>query len=59
MEKKLKDKINLFRVLHGVDEVWVSTTGELFKDEPENFSGKWLSWYDDKVEEFGITDMSW
>ena len=45
MTKKLQDKIKLFRVIHGVNEVYISSTGELFKDEPNNFSGKCLWWY--------------
>ena len=41
----MKDKIKLFRILHGVDWVFVSETGELFKDQPENFTGKCYKWW--------------
>ena len=46
MLKELKNKIKLFRILHGINEVFVSVTGELFKDQPENFTGKCLWWFE-------------
>ena len=46
MVKELTDKIKLFRVLHGVDKVYISSDGELFVEEPNNFSGQCLSWYE-------------
>ena len=45
MTKKLQDKIKLFRVIHGVNEVYISSSGQLFIKKPENFTGKWLGWY--------------
>jgi len=45
LTKKLQDKIKLFRVIHGVNEVYISSSGQLFIKKPENFTGKWLGWY--------------
>ena len=45
LTKKLQDKIKLFRVIHGVYEVYISKEGQLFVEKPNNFSGKWLWWY--------------
>ena len=42
----MTDKIKLFRVLHGVYNVYLSTSGQLFVEKPNNFSGKWLWWYE-------------
>ena len=35
----MTDKIKLFRILHGVNEVWVSEDGELFKYRHGDFNG--------------------
>jgi len=45
MNQQLKDKSKLFRILHGITHVYISNDGELFKDEPTNFTGKSLWWY--------------
>ena len=45
MEKKLQDKIKLFRILHDVNRVYLSKEGQLFVKKPENFTGKDLWWY--------------
>ena len=46
MEKELDDKIKLFRIIHGVDRIWVSENGSLYKEPPEDFSGKSLNWHE-------------
>ena len=45
MGEKLNDKIKLFRVIHNVNKVYISTSGELFVEKPNNFSGKCLEWW--------------
>ena len=42
----MTDKIRLFRLFHGIDWVYISETGALFKDKPKSFTGKWLGWDD-------------
>ena len=45
MEKKLQDKIKLFRIIHGTHYVYVSTSGQLFLKLPKDFTGRFLEWY--------------
>jgi len=40
MEKKLKDKIRLFRILHGVNQLWMDGDDKLFVNQPKDFTGK-------------------
>ena len=42
----MTDKIKLFRVLHGVNQLWISEDENLFVKEPNDFTGKWLCWYE-------------
>ena len=54
----LDERIEAFRILHGVDCVYISNNGKLFKDEPENFTGKWLWWFENGMlaYEYNIKD---
>jgi len=45
MINELTDKIKLFRIIHGVNEVYISKEGQLFVEEPNNFTGQYLDWY--------------
>ena len=45
MVGKLTKKIKLFRILHDVNMVYVSTSGQLFLKRPENFTGKSFGWH--------------
>ena len=46
MKQRFKDKIKLFRIIHNVNKVYISISGELFLKLPENFTGQYLDWYE-------------
>ena len=46
MNKRVKVKLKLMRVVHGVKEVWI-TKDDVYTECPDNFTGTFFKWYDD------------
>ena len=40
----MKSKIKLYRILNGINEVYISKEGQLFVEKPNNFTGLFMKW---------------
>jgi len=45
IKKQFKDKIRLFRLIHNINWLYISTTGKITIKKPQNFTGKSFEWW--------------
>ena len=44
MNKRIEDKLKLLRIVHRVEEAWI-TEDDVYTEEPKNFTGVYYAWY--------------